>query len=234
MGIFSSSRVIMKTFAAALFAAGVSAVTGVTGTAMTASKVSTTTAVVSNKLTQKQEQSVTATALATADHYIGSVLCTTHETNKFVCSLCEVVYVDGTNFKGAFSAWANTQAVVLPGATTELKSMTNMSANGSRTESTSTAYGSAASVTTSATGWSAVKVTGKTTQLDCEALFTDSTDNTTDREKVVKDGMATAQQGISHKAGSTETVLKTAVMVTGTLSTVATVGAAIAALSMSF
>ena len=92
----------MKTFASALFAAGAAAstvysVTGTTGTAMTASKVSTTLAVVSSKLTQKQVQSVTATALATADHYIGSLLCTTQEANKFVCSLCEVAYVDGTN-----------------------------------------------------------------------------------------------------------------------------------------
>ena len=109
-----------------------------------------------------------------------------------------------------------------------------MTNNGARTESTATAYGSAASVSTAATGWSAVKVTGKTTQLDCESLFTDSNENTTDREKVVKDGMATAQQAISHVAAATETVLKDAVMVTGALSTVATVGAAIAALSMSF
>ena len=109
-----------------------------------------------------------------------------------------------------------------------------MTPNGSRAESTATAYGSEASVTTAATGWSAVKVTGKTTQLDCESLFTDTNDNTTDREKVVKDGMAKAQQAISHVAAATETVLKDAVMVTGALSTVATVGAAIAALSMSF
>ena len=229
----------MKTFAAALFAAGVAAstvysVTGATGTAMTASKVSTTLVVTDKKLTQKQEQSVTATALATADHYIGSLLCTTHETNKFVCSLCEVVYATDSNFKGAFTAFANTAAVTSPGATTELKNLGNMTANGSRAESTATAYGNAASVTTAATGWSAVKVTGKTTQLDCEALFTDTNDNTTDREKAVKDGMAKAQQGISHKAANTETVLKDAVMVTGALSTVATVGAAIAALSMSF
>jgi len=79
-----------------------------------------------------------------------------------------------------------------------------------------------------------IKGTTKNT-LDCDSTYTDPSVNTDAREKVVKDGMATAQHATSSKQGKTVTSkIATAKLATGALSTVATVGAAIAALSMSF
>merc|ERR1712037_98809 len=128
--IFSSTRVIMKTFAAALFAAGVAATTysvaGTTGTGMTSSKVSTTLAVVSTKLTQAQTQQIVGTALGTANHYFASALCTTREASKFICSLCEVTYSDATNYTASYSNYTPTAALTLASATTELSSLTNI------------------------------------------------------------------------------------------------------------
>merc|ERR1712004_395711 len=218
--IFSSTRVIMKTFAAALFAAGVAAstysVAGTTGTGMTSSKVSTTLAVVSTKLTQAQTQQMVGTALGTATHYFASALCTTQEASKFVCSLCEVTYSDATNYTASYSAYTPTAALTLASATTELSSLTNIgSLNGTKKTSAAVAHGTAATLTTDATN-------------------TDPTVNTTAREDVVKTAMATAQQAISNKTAAVVSVLATAKMVAGSLSTVASVGAAIAALSMSF
>merc|ERR1712156_381589 len=182
----SRTQVIMKTFAAALFAAVASATTysvagTADGTAVTSSKVSVTLAVVSKKLTQKHMHNVVSKTLTAADNVV-SVLCTTREANKFVCSYCEAYYVDASNYKAINS----------------------------------------------------IKGSTKNT-LDCDSTYTDGTDNTDAREKVVKDAMATAQHATSSKVGGTiASKLATAKLVTGALSTVATVGAAIAALSMSF
>merc|ERR1712109_225042 len=87
-----------------------------------------------------------------------------------------------------------------------------------------------------ATTWAINSIKGSTKNtLDCDSTYTDGTDNTDAREKVVKDAMATAQHATSSKVGGTiASKLATAKLVTGALSTVATVGAAIAALSMSF
>lgn len=215
----------MKTFAAALFAASVAAstysVTGTTGTGMTASKVSTTLAVVSTKLTQKQTQNLVATALGTAGHTLGSILCTTQEANKFVCSLCEVAYVDATNYTASYSAYKPTAALTRPAETTALNALTNLgSLNGTKKTSASVAHGTAATLTTDATDMVLNSITLSTdkTTLDCAATYTDSTVNTDARETVVKTGMATAQQAISAKTAAVVTVLATAKMVTGALS----------------
>merc|ERR1712210_315680 len=237
--IFSSTRVIMKTFAAALFAAGVAAstysVAGTTGTGMTSSKVSTTLAVVSTKLTQTQQ--IVGTALGTATHYFASALCTTREASKFICSLCEVTYSDGTNYTASYSNYTPTAALTLASATTELSSLTNIgSLNGTKKTSAAVAHGTAATLTTDATNMvlNSIKLSTDKTTLDCTATYTDPTVNTTAREDVVKTAMATAQQAISNKTAAVVSVLATAKMVAGSLSTVASVGAAIAALSMSF
>ena len=84
----------MKTFAAALFAAVVSATTySVAGTAdgteVKSSKVSVALTVVSNKLTQKQTVNVVSKDLTKAADNVASVLCTTKEASKFACSYCE-------------------------------------------------------------------------------------------------------------------------------------------------
>jgi len=215
----------MKTFAAALFAASVAAttysVTGTTGTGMTASKVSTTLAVVSTKLTQKQTQNLVATALGTANHTLGSILCTTQEANKFVCSLCEVAYVDGTNYTASYSAYKPTALLTLANATTALSALTNIgSLNGTKKTSANVAHGTAATLTTDATDMKLDSITLSTdkTTLDCSATYTDATVNTDARETVVKTGMATAQQGISAKTAAVVSVLATAKMVTGALS----------------
>jgi len=231
----------MKTFAAALFAAGVAAstysVAGTTGTGMTSSKVSTTLAVVSTKLTQAQTQQIVGTALGTATHYFASALCTTREASKFICSLCEVTYSDGTNYTASYSNYTPTAALTLASATTELSSLTNIgSLNGTKKTSAAVAHGTAATLTTDATNMKldSIKLSTDKTTLDCTATYTDPTVNTTAREDVVKTAMATAQQAISNKTAAVVSVLATAKMVAGSLSTVASVGAAIAALSMSF
>ena len=215
----------MKTFAAALFAASVAAstysVTGTTGTGMTASKVSTTLAVVSTKLTQKQTQNLVATALATANHTLGSILCTTQEANKFVCSLCEVAYVDATNYTASYTAYKPTALLTRPAETTALNALTNLgSLNGTKKTSANVAHGTAATLTTDATDMVLNSITLSTdkTTLDCAATYTDATVNTDARETVVKTGMATAQQGISASTAAVVTVLATAKMVTGALS----------------
>ena len=215
----------MKTFAAALFAASVAAttysVTGTTGTGMTASKVSTTLAVVSTKLTQKQTQNLVATALGTAGHTLSSILCTTQEANKFVCSLCEVAYVDATNYTASYSAYKPTALLTLANATTALSALTNIgSLNGTKKTSANVAHGTAATLTTDATDMKLDSITLSTdkTTLDCSATYTDATVNTDARETVVKTGMATAQQGISAKTAAVVSVLATAKMVTGALS----------------
>merc|ERR1712004_305984 len=229
------TRVIMKTFAAALFAAGVAAstysVAGTTGTGMTSSKVSTTLAVVSTKLTQAQTQQIVGTALGTANHYFASALCTTREASKFICSLCEVTYSDATNYTASYSNYTPTAALTLASATTELSSLTNIgSLNGTKKTSAAVAHGTAATNMV----LNSIKLSTDKTTLDCTATYTDPTVNTTAREDVVKTAMATAQQAISNKTAAVVSVLATAKMVAGSLSTVASVGAAIAALSMSF
>merc|ERR1712210_194719 len=221
--IFSSTRVIMKTFAAALFAAGVAAstysVAGTTGTGMTSSKVSTTLAVVSTKLTQTQQ--IVGTALGTATHYFASALCTTREASKFICSLCEVTYSDGTNYTASYSNYTPTAALTLASATTELSSLTNIgSLNGTKKTSAAVAHGTAATLTTDATNMKldSIKLSTDKTTLDCTATYTDPTVNTTAREDVVKTAMATAQQAISNKTAAVVSVLATAKMVAGSLS----------------
>merc|ERR1712014_328569 len=83
-----------------------------------------------------------------------------------------------------------------------------------------------------AANWKITSIKGTTKNtLDCVATFTDPTDNTTAREDVVKKGMATAQHATSAKInGTVASKLATAKLVTGALSTVATVGAAIRSL----
>merc|ERR1712037_853386 len=209
--IFSSTRVIMKTFAAALFAAGVAATTysvaGTTGTGMTSSKVSTTLAVVSTKLTQAQTQQIVGTALGTANHYFASALCTTREASKFICSLCEVTYSDATNYTASYSNYTPTAALTLASATTELSSLTNIgSLNGTKKTSAAVAHGTAATLTTDATNMKldSIKLSTDKTTLDCTATYTDPT---TAREDVVKTAMATAQQAISNKTAAVVSVL---------------------------
>ena len=84
----------MKTFAAALFAAVVSATTysvagTADGTSVKSSKVTVTTALASKKLTQKHVHNVVSKELTKAADNVVSVLCTTKEKDKFVCSYCE-------------------------------------------------------------------------------------------------------------------------------------------------
>jgi len=234
----------MKTFAAALFAAAVSATTYTVkgtadGTAVTSSTVTATLAVVSKKLTQKHVHNVVSKTLTTAADNVVSVLCTTREANKFVCSYCEAYYVSSSNYKAIWAAYDPTAAVTLASATTALTSLGNLgSANGGAYTMASTAWGTTTATVSgeSASTWVINSIKGSTKNtLDCDSTYTDSTDNTDAREKVVKDAMKTAQHATSSKVGGTvASKLATAVLATGALSTVATVGAAIAALSMSF
>ena len=129
--------------------------------------------------------------------------------------------------------------MTLANATTALSSLGNLgSANGSVYTMANTAWGTTTATVSgeTATTWAINSIKGSTKNtLDCDSTYTDGTDNTDAREKVVKDAMATAQHATSSKVGGTiASKLATAVLVTGALSTVATVGAAIAALSMSF
>ena len=147
-----------------------------------------------------------------------------------------MTYSDATNYTATYTAYKPIKLLELASATTELSSLTNLVINGTAKTSANVAHGTAATLTTDATDMVLNSITLSTdkTTLDCAATYTDATVNTTDRETVVKTGMATAQQGISAKTANVVSVLKTAVMVAGSLSTVASVGAAIAALSMSF
>lgn len=234
----------MKTFAAALFAAVVSASTySVTGTAdgtkVKSSKVTVTTAVASKKLTQKHVHNAVSADLTTAADNVVSVLCTTREANKFVCSYCEAQYIDATNYKAIWAAYDSVKALELPNATTALTGLTNLgTVQGAAYTMASTKWGTTTSVVNGekADNWAITSIKGTTKNtLDCDSTYTDPTDNTTAREDVVKKGMATAQHATSSKIGGTvASKLATAKLVTGALSTVATVGAAIAALSMSF
>lgn len=234
----------MKTFAAALFAAVVSAstysATGTAdGTAVTSSKVTVTTAVASKKLTQKHVHNAVAKTLTTAADNVVSVLCTTREANKFVCSYCEAQYIDATNYKAIWAAYDSTTALTLANATTVLTSLGNLgTVQGAVYTMASTAWGTTTATVSgeTAANWAITSIKGSTKNtLDCDSTYTDPTDNTTAREDVVKKGMATAQHATSSKVGGTvASKLATAKLVTGALSTVATVGAAIAALSMSF
>jgi len=235
----------MKTFAAALFAAVVSATSySATGTAdgteVKSSKVTATTAVVSKKLTQKHVHNVVSKAQTTAGDNTVSLLCTLRETSKYVCSYCEVQYVDATNYKAIWAAYNPVKAVTLSGAaTTPITSLGELgSADGGAYTMANTKWDSAVSVVKDekSSTWviNSIKGSSKTT-LDCDSTYTDTTDNTTTREDAVKKGMATAQHATSAKInGTVASKLATAKLVTGALSTVATVGAAIAALSMSF
>merc|ERR1712109_68603 len=83
----SRTQVIMRTFAAALFAAVVSATTYTVkgtadGTAVTSSTVTATLAVVSKKLTQKHVHKVVSKTLTAANDNVVSVLCTTVSGEK--------------------------------------------------------------------------------------------------------------------------------------------------------
>merc|ERR1712109_451052 len=176
----------------------------------------------------------------TAADNIVSVLCTTREANKFVCSYCEAQYVDASNYKAIWAAYDPVKLVTLANTTTALTSLANLgTANGgSAYTMANTAWGTTTATVSGekATTWAINSIKGSTKNtLDCDSTYTDTTDNTDAREKVVKDAMKTAQHATSSKVGGTvASKLATAVLVTGALSTVATVGAAIAALSMSF
>ena len=127
----------------------------------------------------------------------------------------------------------------LSGTSIELSSATNIGTidGGSLATLADTAWGTTtATLTETSPDWTLDSINGTSkTTLDCQATYTDSTAGTADREKVVKTGMATAKQGISRKLGATvKSKLETVKLVTGALSTVATVGAAITALSLSF
>ena len=234
----------MKTFAAALFAAVVSATTySVAGTAdgteVKSSKVSVALSVVSNKLTQKQTHNVVSKDLTKAADNVASILCTTREANKFECGYCEAQYVSASNYKAIFAGYDSTKALELKNKTDALTSMTNL---GTVDKSAYTMADTAWGTTTAkvdgltAANWKITSIKGTTKNtLDCVATFTDPTDNTTTREDAVKKGMATAQHATSAKiGGKVASKLASVKLVSGALSTVATVGAAIAALSMSF
>jgi len=240
----SRTQVIMKTFAAALFAAVVSATsytaTGTAdGTAVKSSKVTVTTSVVSKKLTQKHVHNAVSKDQTKAADNVVSVLCTTKETGKFVCSYCEAQYVSADKYKAIWAAYDSVKALELKNATDALTSMTNLGTvdKGIYTMA-DTAWGTTTAKVDgeSAVNWKITSIKGSTKNtLDCDSTFTDPTDNTTTREDAVKKGMATAQHATSAKInGTVASKLATAKLVTGALSTVATVGAAIAALSMSF
>lgn len=147
-----------------------------------------------------------------------------------------MTYSDATNYTATYTAYKPILALTLANATTELSALTNLVINGTAKTSVAVAHGTAATLTTDGTDMKLDSITLSTdkTTLDCSATYTDATVNTDARETVVKTGMATAQQGISAKTAAVVSVLATAKMVAGSLSTVASVGAAIAALSMSF
>merc|ERR1712014_195608 len=174
----SRTQVIMKTFAAALFAAVVSA------TSYTATGTADGTEVKSSKVT----------ATTAVDNTV-SLLCTLRETSKSVCSYCEVQYVDATNYKAIWAAYTPVKAVTLSGAaTTPITSLGELgSADGGAYTMANTKWDSAVSVVKDekSSTWviNSIKGSSKTT-LDCDSTYTDTTDNTTTREDAVKKGMA--------------------------------------------
>ena len=167
----------MKSFCAALVAAGVSAastysVTGLTDTDITSSKPSVVVNLTSaNKLTQQVTQQVVGTAIATADDYIAGLVCTTREANKFVCSFCQIKLVDADKYKAVWGSYSGTTLPTISGPTIELSSATNIGTidGGSLATLANTAWGTTtATLTETSPDWTLDSINGTSkTTLDC-------------------------------------------------------------------
>lgn len=241
----------MKTFAAALLFAGATAAgtsytaaggTTNNATGIASSKFTALVTLTGTSLTTKNTQSVTASAaLGTNGHDIASVLCTLREASKSVCSYCDVSYTaDATKYSANHGAYTYAAtAPTLAAGTTALTAATNLTIAGALEDQADIAWGTTvASPATDAgaTGWklNSIKASTDKKTLDCDATYTDPTAGTAARETATKGGMATAYAGTSSGLAARASKLATIKLVTGALSNIATVGAAVAALAMSF
>merc|ERR1712012_458602 len=244
----------MKAFTSALLAASAAAATTYTlaGNVATGVTSTTATAVVtltgSSLTTRVTTTSVIAAAMAASD-FSEQLGCFLWEADKTECSYCKFAYTSASNYTASWVSYSWTTTAPTIGATAAISSIsTNFTIGGAVTDQASTAFGSAVA--------SPVKTNGTTTQWaineiklganaaamasSCAATYTDSTTGTAARETVVKNGMATGfYHGQSYYDNSAGTKQSTgfstkALVVSGALSNIATVGAAVAALAMSF
>ena len=240
----------MKTFAAALLFAGAaaagttySAAGGTThnATGIASSKFTALVTLTGTSLTTKSTIQVVASAALAADkHDIAGMLCTLREASKSVCTICDVAYqtADATKYNANHTAatYAAT-APTLAAATTALKSATNLTAAATKAQ-TAIAWGTtvASPAVTASQGWALNSIMASTDKktMDCAGTYTDPTSGTAARETATKGGMATAYAGTSSGLATRASKLATIKLVTGALSNIATVGAAVAALAMSF
>ena len=244
----------MKAFTSALLAASAAAATtytlagnvatGVTSTAATALVTLTGTSLTTKVTTT----SVIAAAMAASD-FSEQLGCFTWEANKVECSYCKIAYTSSTNYTASWSSYSWTTTAPTFTATAAISSVsTNFTISGAVTAQASTAFGSsvASPVKTSNSNaqWAVntftVGANAAAMATTCAATYTDATAGTAARETVVKNAMATGfYHGQSYYDNSATTKQSTlfstkALVVSGGLSTIASVGAAVAALAMSF
>ena len=183
------------------------------------------------------------TAVSAASYDAESIACFLTEADSNLCAYCKGAYASDTQYEATFATfrWTKT-APKLATAATSLFDAANLQLQGLPVVLPQKNYGTEVD-SFSRTGYvfvleKMVMGTDKKT-LECIASFTDPTAGTEARETVVKDGMAKIYQGASagiatrtsllatRKLGSTSTA-------SGALSNIATVGAALAAIAISF
>ena len=244
----------MKAFTSALLAASAAAATTYTlaGNVATGITSTTATAVVTltgTSLTTKvSTTSIIAAAMAASD-FTEQLGCFLWEANKTECSYCKFAYTSSANYTASWVSYSWTTTAPTIGATAAISSITtNFTKSGTATDQAATAFGSAVAslvkTNSSNAQWALneIKLGANAAAMasSCAATYTDATAGTAARETVVKNGMATGfYHGMSAYDNSATTKQNTvvstkALVVSGALSNIAAVGAAVAALAMSF
>ena len=246
----------MKAFTSALLAASAAAATTYTLAGNTATGVTSTTATAlvtlsGTSLTTKVTTTAIMTAAMAASDFIEQMGCFLKEANNTQCSVCKFAYTSTTQYTATWAVYSWTTSAPTFAATTALvgSTITNFTLAGAAVAQTATNWGTAVA-TPSKTGmtntaWAApneIKIGALAAAMasSCAATYTDPTAGTAARETVVKNGMATGfYHGMSAYDNSATTKQNTvvstkALVVSGALSNIAAVGAAVAALAMSF
>ena len=130
-------------------------------------------------------------------HDVEALLCTLREENVSVCAYCKFAYESAEKYVATFGAYGYTN----PPVVSSLVSLTradNLKQLGGFAVYEATEWGKPVSkprADNDSTGWAVyeMKMSSDKKRMECTATYTDPTDGTRAREKVVKEGMASVR-----------------------------------------
>lgn len=245
----------MKAFCATLLAATAAAATNYTkagsiATGITSSKVTITLNLsTTTTLDVTTAQQAVMTAAMVLNDKVQMIACWTDNAAMFICVESNTIMSTAANYQTSYKLHSKITAPVAAAANATSLTPAGMTNNFNITGvaiAAGTATAAVAPVQATALAGYVFSMVASGTKLSTDKKTMDTSIKcvdtgstaavTTAKETAAKAGMATTLQGVYHKlaAGTAASTSVAVALVAGSLSTVATVGAAVAALSMAF